>query len=119
MYTSSTVALAALEVLVHLDVSELPDDFVAIPADVPESLAIARVSPKELPANWRAYPAPQALADVGTRWAQEAKTAVLAIPSAIIPLEENYLLNPLHAAFRQIQIGKPEPFRFDARLFKA
>jgi len=119
VYTSPTPALAALELFVHLDVSEIPDDFVAIPADIPESLAMARISPKRLPADWRRHPAPQALAEIGTKWVQERKTAVLAVPSAVIPLEENYLLNPLHPAFRQIRIGKPKPFRFDPRFLKA
>lgn len=116
-YTSSTLALAALELFVHLDASEVPEDLVAIPADIPAALQITRIRPAQLPADWRHYPAPQSLADIGTRWAREGKTAILAVPSAIIPTELNYLLNPVHPAFKQIRIGKPASFQFDPRMF--
>ncbi len=74
------------------------------------------MAPSELPANWRRYPAPDALADLGTRWAHELRTPVLAVPSAVIPQELNYLLNPRHSDFKRIRVGKPEAFRFDPRL---
>jgi len=74
------------------------------------------MAPSERPANWRSYPAPEALADLGTRWAHEQKTPVLAVPSAVIPQELNYLLNPLHSRFKRIRVGNPEAFRFDPRL---
>jgi len=74
------------------------------------------VTPSELPANWRSYPAPDALADVGARWARELRSPVLAVPSAVIPQELNYLLNPLHSDFKRIRVGKPDNFRFDPRL---
>lgn len=117
VYASSTLALAVLELFVHLDPPEIPQDFVEIPADIPASLQIARVRPAQLPADWRRYPAPEALADTGTRWVREGKTAVLAVPSAVIPSELNYVLNPVHPAFKHIRIGKPAPFRFDPRMF--
>jgi RES domain-containing protein len=72
--------------------------------------------PSELPANWRSYPSPEALAELGTRWARELKSPVLAVPSAVIPQELNYLLNPLHSHFKRIRVAAPEAFRFDARL---
>jgi RES domain-containing protein len=74
------------------------------------------MAPSELPANWRSHPAPEALAELGTHWAHEAKTPVLAVPSAVIPQELNYLLNPRHAHFKRIRVSDPVPFRFDPRL---
>jgi RES domain-containing protein len=47
---------------------------------------------------------------------RENRSAVLAVPSVIIPEEFNYLLNPAHPDFKKISIGKPEPFAFDPRL---
>ncbi len=79
-------------------------------------LTISRVPASELPANWRSYPPPEALADLGARWAHELKSPVLAVPSAVIPQEPNYLLNPLHSHFKRIRTGNPEAFRFDPRL---
>ncbi|MGH7318306.1 MAG: RES family NAD+ phosphorylase [Candidatus Rokuibacteriota bacterium] len=116
VYTSASLALAALEVFVNLERPQPPGDLVAISADIPETLTIAWMAPSELPANWRSYPAPEALADLGTRWAHELKTPVLVVPSAVIPQELNYLLNPLHSHFKRIRVGNPEAFRFDPRL---
>jgi len=69
-----------------------------------------------LPANWRRYPPPEALAELGTRWARDLKSPVLAVPSAVIPQELNYVLNPVHPDFKRIRVGNPEAFRFDPRL---
>lgn len=116
VYTSASLALAALEVFVNLERPEPPPDLVAISAEIPEALAIARLAPSDLPASWRSHPAPEALGELGTRWAHEGKTPVLAVPSAVIPQELNYLLNPRHVHFRRIRVSDPVPFRFDPRL---
>jgi RES domain-containing protein len=108
--------LAVLEVFVNLERSQPPPDLVAISADIPDTLAISQLHPSDLPANWRGYPPPEALADLGTRWAGELKSPVLAVPSAVIPQELNYLLNPRHSDFKRILVGNPEAFRFDPRL---
>jgi RES domain-containing protein len=118
VYTSSTLSLAAMELLVHLDDEDLATDYVGITADIPASLDIARLRDADLPRDWRAYPRLPALADLGSRWAAAREAAVLAVPSAVIPQELNYLLNPLHPHFKRIQIGRPQPFSFDPRLRK-
>lgn len=69
-----------------------------------------------LPAGWRAYPAPPELQLIGNMWAASQETAVLRVPSAVIPSELNYLLNPNHPDFGSITIGTPEPFELDLRL---
>jgi RES domain-containing protein len=118
VYTSSSLSLAALETLAHFDEEEAPDTLVAIPADMPDDVPITRVKLSELVANWRATPPPESLAETGTRWAVARHSLVLAVPSAIIPEDLNYLLNPLHAQFRRIRVGRPKPFSFDPRLWK-
>ena len=96
----------------------MPDDLVYIAIDIPASVRIARVRIAQLPRNWRQYPAPQQLADIGSRWAQRGRTAVLAVPSAVTRLEWNYLVNPAHPAFRHLRIAMPESFRLDPRLLE-
>jgi len=61
-------------------------------------------------------PPPAATRTIGDTWAREKRSAILAVPSVIIPEELNYLLNPAHPDFRKIAIGKPAPFSFDLRL---
>jgi len=107
-----------MELLVHLDDEDGAKDYVGVPADIPDSVGIGRVRGTDLPRDWRAYPPPPALADLGSRWAAARASVVLAVPSAIVPQELNYLLNPRHPQFKRIQIGRPEPFSFDPRLRK-
>jgi len=118
VYTSGSLSLAALELFVHVDIDIAPDDLVAVQADVPNSLAMETIKIEGLPKNWRRYPAPEALQDIGTAWATKASTAILAVPSAVIPEELNYLLNPALRDFKRIRIQKPIPFHFDPRMWK-
>ena len=117
VYTSASAALAALEILVHTASDLLPrTSYVAIPADIPEDLTILRLTVADLPADWDVTPAPPTLRALGMQWLQAGQTAVLAVPSVIVPFEWNYLLNPLHPDFARIQIGTPQAYRFDSRL---
>lgn len=71
-----------------------------------------------LPALWRRdSPLPE-LAALGDAWVKQARSAVLAVPSAIIEEELNYLLNPTHADLSRVSIGAHRDFSFDARLIK-
>jgi RES domain-containing protein len=118
VYTSSSLALAALELLVHLDREDIDTMFVAISAEIPDDLQIDEITPSQLPENWRDTPAPSTLATVGQTWLNQNQTAVLSVPSAVIAVEKNFLLNPVHPDFERIQINEPEPFNFDSRLQK-
>ena len=101
-----------------MDINTIPGDLVAIQVDIPDSLTIETVKIESLPRDWRRYPGPEALKDIGTAWASKVSTAILAVPSAVIPEERNYLLNPAHRHFKPIRIRKPVAFRFDARMWK-
>ena len=118
VYTSSALSLAVLEYFVNLSSRVTPPDLVVVTADVPDTLEITTVGVAGLPRSWRKYPAAEALAELGTRWAQEKKTPILAVPSAVVPQEKNYLLNPAHPDFKKITVGKPEAFSLDLRMWK-
>ena len=118
VYTSATLSLAVLEYFVNLPRPVAPQDLVSIAAEVPDDLPVTVVEESGLPRGWRRYPAPEALAEIGSRWAQQRATPVLAVPSAVVPRERNYLLNPGHPLFARIQIGKPEPVNLDPRMWK-
>jgi RES domain-containing protein len=111
IYTSATLSLAALELLLHLGHWETPRDMVAVAADIPESVAMTRLVIEDVPErDWRRYPPLESLCDPVRRWFAKLDTAVMHVPSAIIPSERNYLLNPAHPEFRKIQVGAPQPF---------
>ncbi len=117
VYASSTLSLAALELLVHVDRDLLPSDLVQIEFDLPDDLPMERIEGGSLPSNWRRYPAPAALQRIGAGWIEAGKTAVLRVPSAVIPDEDNFLLNPAHPAInkRITPIGR-RAFVLDPRL---
>jgi RES domain-containing protein len=113
VYTAASRSLAALEILVHLEGPAR--GFSLVRCEFPESL-VEVLATSALPRNWRASPAPSALAALGDAWIRRGSSTVLAVPSAVIPEERNYLLNPAHADFAQVTIHAPEPFPYDARL---
>lgn len=92
--------------------------YVMIEARLPKSIAIDRIEIEDLPPDWRDVAAREKLRAIGTEWARKCGSAVLAVPSAVIPAETNYLLNPLHFSFRRIKIGKPQRFETDLRLIR-
>jgi RES domain-containing protein len=116
VYTSCSQSLAMLEMLVQDD--PLRARYVMIQVRIPRGVAIERVAPDALPADWRELAARERLQAIGTTWAMQLSSAVLAVPSAVIPAESNYLLNPLHPAFAKIEFGKPQAFVTDLRLIK-
>jgi RES domain-containing protein len=116
VYTSESRALGALEQLVHLHRTRLPDDFVCFTVDIPDDLAIREVLVADLPANWRNHPGPPELQEIGSAWVSAGDSACLQVPSAVVPSEHNVLLNPRHADFSRLVIGPAEPFTFDERL---
>ena len=118
VYTSATLSLAALEYFVNLEFATAPSDLVAVPAGIPDSVSCTEIADSVLPPSWRAYPAPHRLADLGSAWATSTRSAVLIVPSAVIPAERNYVLNPGHPEFRAIRVGTAEPFAFDPRMWK-
>ena len=116
VYTAGSLALAALEMLVHFDADDAPGDYSAIPVDVPNGLHIEHLGPGRLPRNWRSTPAPEVLANLGSKFVESSRGAVLRVPSAVVPQESNYLLNPSHPDFHRLRILAPAPFVFDPRL---
>ena len=115
VYTAQSQSLAALEILVHVDSELLLEHYVAIPIPIQESL-ITQIKASRLPRNWRAYPATKATRLLGDTWIIDQTSAVLQVPSAVIPTESNFLLNPNHPDFRNLVPGKPISFKFDSRL---
>ena len=115
VYTSESRALAVLEVLANADET---DDFTVlrwamIPAEIPVALI---ENPCRLPETWRNFPHTAEGQEFGAAWARERRSAALRVPSAVVPGELNYLLNPAHPDFKHIEIGPPEAFTFDVRL---
>ena len=114
VYASETLSLAALETLVHLN-PLVPIRYVCFPVDFDDCL-VEKLPAKKLPRDWKTQPPGPSIKAIGDAWAREACSAVLQVPSVLVPIESNLLLNPLHPDFGKIKLGKPQPFAFDPRL---
>jgi len=118
VYTAGTKSLALLEILVHAERHVLPDMYMYIPVEFDDSI-MELLDPRRLPDDWQQYPAPTSTKDAGSRWANDLVSAVLQVPSAIIPSECIFLLNPKHRDFSQIRVGTPEDLKIDSRFRKS
>jgi RES domain-containing protein len=116
VYLAETIALATIELLVHLGDPSVLTAYVLYSCSFPESI-VEHLNRTDLPSNWRSFPAPLALRQFGDEWVNRRSSAVLSVPSAITG-ETNYLLNPHHPDFTQIVISDPRPYALDPRLLK-
>ncbi len=117
VYTSASLSLAMLEMLVQDQ--PLRARYVTIRAQIPSRIGIERVDIEQLPPNWRDLAALETLRAIGSEWAAGLATAVLAVPSAVIPVETNYVLNPRHPRCSEIAIGEPQELVTDLRLVRS
>lgn len=119
VYTSSSLSLASLELFVHLEPAFIPNDLYSIVATVPDTVSCEELTLADLPANWRDYPAPARLQDIGSTWLRQRRSLLLIVPSAVNPEEKNLMLNPAHPQSVAITDIATKPFYFDPRMWKA
>ncbi len=116
VYAADSPALALLETMVHLEDAELLSfSYLAIRIRF-TSEHLLRIEEDELPKNWKLWPWPRETQQLGTRWFDSKRSVVLRVPSAVVAVQSNYLINPTHPDFGELEIGSPKPFEMDARL---
>jgi len=116
LYTSEHRSLALLELLVHSSQRLLPDNIGLLTLSLPNQWELPKVSQERLPKDWRRYPAPNTLADIGSQWLADRQSVGIKVPSAIIPNEWNVLLNPEHSDFSLLTVESVSNFALDYRL---
>lgn len=115
IYTSSSIALAAIEYAVNS--SQRPVDSVLMEIDIPGD-SIDMIEDRiggPLPGNWPFVE--DQTRELGSRWLASGTAIGLSVPSIVIPLERNFILNPNHAEFSRVEQRRIVPFFFDPRLF--
>lgn len=115
VYTSGSISLAILEILVHVQIYDILEEYVYTPVEFDHKLSRA-LNPAELPTHWNEDPSPQANKQIGDSWVESQESVILEVPSAIVPTEKNFLINPAHPGFSRLIIGEPEKLKFDHRL---
>ena len=117
VYLGGSLALASVELLVHLRAPDVLRQYRKLPVGIPEEL-IQRLDVRDLPRE-SAAPALHARTQaVGDRWLESEESAVLRVPSAVVPGEVNYVANPRHPDFDRIEPGTITGFRYDLRVLK-
>jgi len=117
VYASSSLSLAALEILVHLDIRHARRPLFTFAVDVPPRL-VETLDTAALPRGWDDLLHPEPAQALGGAWAASGRTLALRVPSIIIPGETNAVLNPAHRAFARLAIAGPRPFSLDPRLLE-
>lgn len=116
VYTAESQSLALLELMVQD--GPLRARYVLIPAQLPQDMSETRIAVEQLPPDWRTLGARDVLQAMSSEWLRAEKTAVLSVPSAVVPAERNYLLNPRHRDFVRMELGEPQSLETDTRLLR-
>jgi RES domain-containing protein len=114
VYLASSRSLAVLESLAHFVQTNIPDEFVMLAIEAPDDFYT--IPEEALPHHWNEYPEQHILKQIGNSFLQRNEHLLLKVPSALVPEESNYLLNPLHPKAGKVKIVKKSPFNFDERL---
>ena len=115
VYTSESSALVMLEMLVHLDAPGLLHHYGLISVEIDAALVVS-LERAVLPENWKQDAAPFEVRAIGDLWAKGGSSVALAVPSALVPGESNFLLNPAHPGFSKLRIGGPRALEFDPQF---
>lgn len=117
VYTAESRALATLEISVHLNFSEdLPTDRYYVEIEIPDDIEILELSIDELPEHWDSKPPLLETQFIGDDFVSQKNAAVLKVPSAIVPPEFNYLINPNHPDASKIRVISTQRLQLDNRL---
>ncbi len=118
IYTSSSRALAMAEVLVHLNIDIVPNDFLMLTIEVPEDISMAEIKDDELPSQWSSFSRIFLTQKIGDQFIQENRCCLFKVPSVVVPGDFNFLINPGHPEFENVKVVKSMVFPFDSRFFE-
>lgn len=116
LYTSESRALCTVEIAVRSKLNMVPVDYVIVRYNIPDEMK--ELSLDELPNDWQKSPHPVSTKIIGDRFVKEGKFLTLKVPSAAVPGEFNFLVNPSHKDFSKVKVLDLEPYKFDTRLFE-
>lgn len=118
LYSSQSRALCTAEIAVHVPLGMIPVDYCLITIEIPDEVPLIEINPDNLKPGWKSYPGDLSTRVIGDQFIREKKYLVMKVPSAVVPGDFNFLINPGHPEFGRIRIVSVELSEFDARLFK-
>lgn len=117
IYMASSIALSTAEIVVHVPLGIIPKNYVCTTFEVPNEMEILNLSPEALPNDWRSIPHSNSTQIIGDQFIKNAEGLILKVPSAVVPGDFNYLINPFHPDVIKLEILQKTPYNFDDRLF--
>ncbi len=114
LYTGEYISLSILESLVHLRQIDIPPNQYLLTIQIPD-IKFQDISPAKLKANWQQHV--NYTQWIGDQFISASQSMILKVPSAIVPQEHNFLVNPLHADFKKVKLVNHELLELDKRLF--
>ena len=117
LYTSQSRALCTAEIAVHTPLGNIPTEYELIEITLPDTIEVQEIEISSLPSDWKSIPHSHATQKLGDIFLAENKFLVLKVPSAVVQGDFNFLINPSHRSFNEVEITLTEAFDFDARLF--
>lgn len=116
LYTSQSRALTFAEISMHIPLGIVPKDYFLITIEIPDTAAIFYLPDSDLPLDWRSNPHSDSTQKIGDNFARQLTHLALVVPSAVVPGDFNYLINPSHPDMREVTIVDVDPFEFDSRF---
>ncbi|MBU2571108.1 MAG: RES domain-containing protein [Gammaproteobacteria bacterium] len=117
IYGSLSYSCAMLEILAHANTGRIPETHQYVIVDVPGSVSVEIVEENQLPEGWDSENNAPARA-FGDQWLNQARTAIVIVPSVIARLDQNVLVNPLHPDAKKVIVSEPKKVIWDKRLFQ-
>ncbi|ESQ86872.1 hypothetical protein ABAC460_21890 [Asticcacaulis sp. AC460] len=118
LYAAQSVALACLETFVHLRGNNLPFNRYLVRFDIPDAVWVRaeRLDRDTAPVGWDALPTGKVSLDFGDGWALSRRSAILVVPSIVVPEESNILINPHHSDAASVTAVKLRRWQYDSRM---
>lgn len=116
VYTSESRALSFAELSMHTSMGIVPKDYFLVSIRIPDDAAIRSLSLADCPPDWRLNPNSSSTQLIGDAFVRDAGHLALSVPSAVVPGDRNFLINPLHPLIQAVEIVDIEAFEFDSRM---
>ena len=116
IYTSQSRSLTFAEISMHIPLGIIPKDYYQVTIRIPDTAGILELREPDFPADWRSNPHSDSTQKIGDQFSVELKKLALRVPSAVVPGDFNYLINPRHPQMKEVTIVDVEPFEFDSRF---
>ncbi len=117
LYTSQSRALCTAEIAVHTPLGNIPVGYELVEIKIPDDIQMKEVEISDLPPDWKSIPHSHSTQEIGDKFISDKGFLVFKVPSVVVPGDFNFLINPSHRRFYEIEITSITPFEFDQRLF--